>query len=301
MMNVIECRDLTKTYYRKKALNGLSFSIEENKIIGLIGRNGAGKTTLLKIMAGLIKETSGEIKVISEKPFNSLQVSQNSIFMDEHLAFPPALQLQELLEEAGRFYPNWNHQLAQRLFAYFGFDPKDYHNRLSKGKTSVFNAIIGISARCPITIFDEPTSGMDEVARKDFYRALLKDYITYPRTIILSSHHLDEVEDLLEEILLLKDGRKLLHMSISKFKEWAIGFRGKKEVVKEWIGNRDLIYSQYLGIDTMYGVVKNEYSEELLEKARMSGLEVSPVRSSDLCVYLMSETKGGIDDVFNDR
>ncbi|MBU8879953.1 ABC transporter ATP-binding protein [Bacillus sp. FJAT-29790] len=299
-MKVIECKDLTKAYMRRNVLNNLSFSIEENKITGLIGRNGAGKTTLLKIIAGFIKQTSGDINVFSEKPFNSLNVSANSIFVDDQMGFPPALQLRELLEVAGSFYPNWDGELAKRLFDYFSFDPLHYHNRLSKGKTSTFNMIIGLAARCPLTIFDEPTTGMDAAVRKDFYRALLKDYIAHPRTIIISSHHLDEIEDLLEDILLIKDGKKHLHMPMEELKEWAIGIKGPSKAVHEWIDEKETFYENYVGADTMYAVVKNDFSESLLQEASHLGLEISSVRPSNLCVYLTNELKGGIDDVFNE-
>lgn len=300
-MKVIECTDLTKTYLRNKVLDNLTFSIEENTITGLVGRNGAGKTTLLKIIAGFIKETTGDVKVFSEKPFNSLNASVNSIFVDDLMNFPPALQLHELLDVAGSFYPNWDKQLAQRLFEYFSFDPKNYHNRLSKGKTSTFNMIIGLAARCPLTIFDEPTTGMDAAVRKDFYRALLKDYLAFPRTIILSSHHLNEIEDLLEDVLLLKDGRKYLHLPISELKEWAIGLKGSTETLLDWTKNKEIIYQNHVGLDTMYAVVKNDFAETSLRKMNLAGLEITPVRSSDLCVYLTNNSKGGIDDVFNER
>ncbi|MGO4886675.1 ABC transporter ATP-binding protein [Anaerobacillus sp. MEB173] len=203
---MIECNELTKTYGGKKALNNLSFMIEENKITGIIGRNGAGKTTLLKIIAGFLRETSGEIKVFSEKPFNSLTVSANMIFVDDQMSLPTTLSLQEILEVAATFYKNWDMELAQRLFDYFSFHRDQRHSSLSKGMKSTFNMILGLSARCPLTIFDEPTTGMDAAVRADFYRALLKDYIAYPRTILISSHHLDEIEDLLEDVLLIKEG-----------------------------------------------------------------------------------------------
>jgi ABC-2 type transport system ATP-binding protein len=299
-MTVIECRDLTKTYFRKRALDKLSFTIEENKITGLIGRNGAGKTTLLKIIAGFIKETSGEIKVFSEKPFNSLNASVNSIFVDDQMSFPPALQLYELLDAAGDFYPNWNQSLAKGLFDYFSFDPKHYHNRLSKGKTSTFNMIVGLASRCPLTIFDEPTTGMDAAVRKDFYRALLKDYIAHPRTIILSSHHLDEIEDMLEDVLLLKDGRNFLHLPMTDLKEWAIGIKGPVEKVKQWTDGEEILYESQLGIGTRYMVVKNNYSDQALQNMNQDDIEMTPVRASDLCVYLTKDQKGGIDHVFND-
>jgi ABC-2 type transport system ATP-binding protein len=297
-VKVIECTGLTKTYLRKAVLNNLTFSIEENTITGLIGRNGAGKTTLLKILAGFIQETSGKVRVFDESPFNSIFVSTNSIFVDDQLSFPPALQLQEILEVAGTFYPNWDMKLAMGLSKYFDFDPKSYHNRLSKGKTSTFNSIIGLASRCPLTILDEPTTGMDEAVRKDFYRALLKDYLAHPRTIIISSHHLNEIEDLLEDVLLIKDGKKHLHKPISELKEWAIGIKGPTEKVLELTNGEDLIYENRIGTGTMYAVVKNNFSTLEMEKA---GIELSPVRASDLCVYLTKDSKGGIDDVFNQR
>jgi ABC-2 type transport system ATP-binding protein len=217
------------------------------------------------------------------------------------MSFPPALQLSELLEVGASFYPNWDRQLANRLFKYFSYDSKQYHNKLSKGKTSTFNMIFGLAARCPLTIFDEPTTGMDVAVRKDFYRALLKDYIAYPRTILLSSHHLDEIEDLLEDVLLIKEGKKHLHMPISDLKEWAIAFKGPTEEVLKLTNGKEIIFKNHIGMNSLYAVVKNDLTESSLSKARIKGLEVSPVRSSDLCVYLTKEANGGIDDVFSEN
>lgn len=297
-MKIIECRGLTKAYGRTKALNNLSFEIEENKITGLIGRNGAGKTTLLKIIAGYFKETSGELKVFGENPFNNLMVSANVIYINDQMNFPTALSLKEILNVSSTFYENWDQGLADRLFDYFSFQPTQQYNNLSKGMKSTFNMIVGLSARCALTMFDEPTTGMDAAVRKDFYRALLKDYIDYPRTILLSSHHLDEIEDLLEDILLIKDGKELLQIQVEELKEWGIGVQGTTTVVKEWIKNQEVIHSKNIGLDRMYAVIKNFDSESEKQKATSSGLTITPVSSSDVCVYLTSKTRGGIDDVF---
>lgn len=107
-MSVIQCDDLTKSYGKLKAIDHLSFEIEENKITGLIGRNGSGKTTLLKMMAGYLKPTSGELKVFSEKPFNCLVVSANSIFVDDTMTFPDTFTLIDILTEVAPFYAHWN-------------------------------------------------------------------------------------------------------------------------------------------------------------------------------------------------
>ncbi len=297
-MKIVECRNLTKRYNGRNILDEMSFSIEENTITGLIGRNGVGKTTLLKIIAGFIKELSGEMRVFGEKPFNSLNVSVNSIFVDDAMSIPPALQLKEVLDAAGKFYPNWNATLATRLFDYFSFEPWQYHNRLSKGKTSTFNAIIGLAARCPLTIFDEPTTGMDEAARRDFYRALLKDYIAHPRTIILSSHHIEEMEDILEDILLLKGGKAYLHLPMTELVKWGIAIKGPANSVRKLIENREIVHQKQIGSHSLYAVIKNDLSLDEQQEAYLSGLELTPVHTSDLFIYLTNETIGGIDDVF---
>lgn len=297
-MKVVDCEGLVKEYGRSRALSDLSFQISENKITGLIGRNGAGKTTLLKIMAGFQKQTSGDMRVFGEKPYNSLLASVNSILVDDQMAFPVSLNLGEVLDASATFYPKWDAELARRLFEYFSFRTEYRHSELSKGMKSTFNMIVGLASRCTLTMFDEPTTGMDASVRKDFYRALLKDYIANPRTIIVSSHHLEEIEDLLEDILLLKNGKKLLHIPVSDVKEYAIGVQGKTSVLTDWLEDKEVLYRKTIGTEITYVVIENKYTEKIKQDARKLGFEVSPVSSNDVCIYLTSKGRGGIDAVF---
>ncbi|MCO1601175.1 ATP-binding cassette domain-containing protein [Desulfosporosinus nitroreducens] len=297
-MNVIQCRDVTKSYGQNKALDRLSFEIGENKITGFIGRNGAGKTTLLKMIAGYIKPTQGELQVFSRKPFNNLDVSAKTIFIDDNMTFPDSFRLTDILSEVASFYAAWNSNLAIALFNYFSFDPNQAHSNLSKGSKSTFNSIIGIASRCPLTILDEPTTGMDSAVRKDFYKALLKDYLEHPRTILLSSHLLSELEEILEDILLIDNGSKCLHLPVMELRELAVGIRGNEQALLTFVEGKELIYKEEFAKGSLYVVIKKELIEQEFKHVRQNGLEVLPISTDDLCVYLTGKTGGGIDDVF---
>lgn len=298
-MPVIECNALTKAYGHLKAVNHLTMHIEENTITGLIGRNGAGKTTLLKLLAGYARPTSGELSIFGENPFNSLKVLSNLIFIDDQMSWPVSLTLEDILKAESVFYSNWDRGLAQRLLAYFFPNPKQSYHILSKGMRSTFNMIIGLSSRAALTILDEPTTGMDSAVRKDFYRALLKDYLLFPRTIILSSHLLSETEDILENILLIRNGEMVLHQSVEDLKEMVVGLQGKEEIITGFVQGRTYYHREKFGNDTVYAVVRNDFSEEDRLNAIRLGIEISAVSTDDLCIYLTDQKKGGIDDVIS--
>ena len=291
-------RDRSKAYKKHSVLKDLNFVIEENKITGLIGRNGVGKTTLMKLVAGFIKKTGGQLSVFGENPFNSLLVSANSIYIDDQINLPNSLSLHQILEEAECFYKNWNRILVNRLFEYYQFNPYQAYDQLSKGKKSTFNMIIAIGARCPLTLMDEPTTGMDAGVRKEFYRILIKDYIDYPRTILLSGHHLEEMEDVLEDILLIDEGKIIFHKPIEEVKTWAIGLQGKKHETAKWTNQKRILYKKNLGMDSEYIVVENNFSIEERQRLSSSGIVITPVSASDACLYAVNKNRGRLEDVF---
>lgn len=294
-MNVIDCQKLSKGFRRTNALEEITFQLTEQKITGLIGRNGAGKTTLLKILAGLTKHKVGEVSVFGKNPYNNLMVSANSILVDDQMTFPDSLSLDEILQSAPAFYKRWDAQLASRLFQYFRLDSKQQHSKLSKGARATFNMIFGLSTRCELTMLDEPMNGMDEAVRKDFYRALLKHYIAHPRSILISSHHLAEIEHLLEDILLIHNGKVVLHQSLDEVKEYAVAVQGPIADVERWTEGEEILHSKRIDDQRQYVVVKNNSK---LEKARLEGAVIQALSASEVCLYMTSEAKGGIDDVF---
>lgn len=293
-MTVIECNNVVKAYRNKRANDDISFTIKANTITGVIGRNGAGKTTLLKMIAGYLNPTSGQIKVFGQAPFQNLHVSANSIFVDDQMAFPTTFTLKDILKTCASFYPNWDAGLAEKLLAYFELPSYQQQMRLSKGQKSTFHMIVGLAARCPLTIFDEPTTGMDSSVRKDFYRALLKDYIAHPRTILLSSHQVEEIEHLLEDVLLIDRGKSILHMEIDDVRSYGLAVTGDAVTVTQVTKEHEIIYKESIGDNQLRIIVKNDGTLD----NHFTNVSVQGVAVHDIVVYLSKREKGGIDHVF---
>lgn len=296
-MTVIKFDQVVKSFRTHDVLKGMSFEIKQDVITGIIGRNGVGKTTLMKMIVGFTEETAGQIEVFSEKPFNSLKVSTNSILVDDGMKFPDAMSLTDIIKECGRFYPNWDDELAKRLIAYFGYHFDTHHHHLSKGKKSTFNAIIGIASRSPLTIFDEPTTGMDSAVRKDFYRALLKDYLTHPRTILLSSHHIEEIEDLLEDVLLVHKGIAHYHGSITELQEMFISLSGEIEPLTLHTEGKTILRKNTTG-PSIEWTLENNFTPAELSRMKEDDILISAVSANDAYIALTNQPKGGIDNVF---
>lgn len=290
-------KEVFKKYRSQNALNSMSFTIKEDKITGLIGRNGAGKSTLLKILAGHLRATSGDVQLYGEHPLNNLKVSSNLIFIEDTMSFPPIFKLSELFEMAKDFFPNWQDDLARKLLAYANISDKNYHHNLSKGQKSTFNLIYGLATRGKVTLLDEPMNGMDEAIRSDMYRAILKEYIAFPRTIIISSHHLQEIEHLIEDVLLINHGQAILHAPLEDVKELLVKLVGNSAKINEYIHSNEIYFEKESAVNrevvvesTSVASMKNELIQE--------GISIQPVSASEVCKYLTSQRKGGIDDVF---
>lgn len=297
-MTVISLNQVHKKFSRIPALMDVTFSIRENVITGVAGRNGAGKTTLLKMIAGFMKTTEGEVRVFDENPFGSLLVSANSIYIDDAMSYPDPMKLQELLHEFKRFYANWDEGLAMRLMEYFAIPLDTRHRFLSKGKRSTFNAIVGIAARCPLTIFDEPTTGMDTAARNDFYRALLKDYIAFPRTILLSSHYINEMQDVLEDLLVIHQKRVRYHGSTSDLQEAHLVIRGTEAQLRVAASGKVVVSKTKRGLQEEW-IVENDFSEAERSTLNRLGVTSTTVSLNDAYLALTEQPRGGIDDVFD--
>jgi ABC-2 type transport system ATP-binding protein len=282
MSAVIEARGLTKNYRSVTAVDDATFSIEENTICGLLGRNGAGKTTIMQLLTGQEFATAGEVRVFGQSPVENASVLQRTSFIKESQKYPDDFQPRHVFTSAPWFFPRWDAEFAERLIDDFRVPLKRRIKKLSRGQLSSIGVIVGLASRAPITFFDEPYLGLDAVARQIFYDRLLEDYAENPRTIILSTHLIDEVSNLLEHVLLIDEGRIILDQDAESLRGSATTVVGTRTAVDAFVEGREIIHREHLG--GLASVTVGRLGAAERDAATAAGLELSAVSLQQLIV-----------------
>ncbi|HWV50480.1 MAG TPA: ABC transporter ATP-binding protein [Microbacterium sp.] len=285
MTAVIEVQNLSKHYKDKRALDNVSLSVEGGAIYGLLGRNGAGKTTLMSILTAQNFESSGTVKVFGEHPYENAHVLSRICFVRESQKYPDDAYPRHAFKAASLFFENWDQAFADELIAEFQLPMKTTIKKLSRGQLSAVGVIIGLASRAEITFFDEPYLGLDAVARQIFYDRLIEDYAQHPRTIILSSHLIDEVSNLIEKVILIDNGRILLNEDTDAVRDRAVTVIGDAEKVDAWSAGREVLHREALGrVASM--TVLGALTDEDRAGVAASGLDLAPVSLQQLVVRL---------------
>ena len=283
MTAVIEVKNLTKRYRDTTAVDDISFTIERDSIYGLLGRNGAGKTTVMSILTAQNFPTAGEVRVFGESPYENAAVLSRMCFVRESQKYPDDATPLHAFRIARLFYPHWDQALADKLIRDFRLPVKTRIKKLSRGQLSAVGVIIGIAARAEVTFFDEPYLGLDAVARQIFYDRLLEDYAEHPRTIILSSHLIDEVSNLLEKVIVIDAGRIVMDEDTESVRGRAATIVGESTAVEAFVAGREVIHRESLGRMTSATVIGELTAADRAELAA-SGLDVTPVSLQQLIV-----------------
>ena len=283
MNSVVEVRHLTKTYKTATALDDVSLSIDEDSIYGLLGRNGAGKTTLMSILTAQNFATSGDVEVFGEDPYENARVLNRMCFVRESQKYPDDSNARHALANARLFFPHWDQEFADQLVDDFALPLKTPIKKLSRGQQSAVGVIIGLASRAEITFFDEPYLGFDAVARQTFYDRLITDYAEFPRTIVLSSHLIDEVADLIEKVIVIDRGRIIMDETTEEVRSRAVNIVGDADAINRLVAGREVIHRESLGrvaSVTMLGHLSNA-DRELVADAN---LDLTPVSLQQLVV-----------------
>ena len=207
----IRVEGLSRRFGKKLALEGISLEVPPGCVFGLVGENGAGKTTLLKHLLGLLKAESGSVRVFGCDPVtHPVEVLGRTGFLSENRDLPGWMRVGELLRYLEPFYPSWDSQYAESLRSQFELDPEARIKNLSRGQLAKAGLLAALAHRPELLVLDEPSSGLDPVVRRDILEAIIRTVSQDGRTVLFSSHLLDEVERVSDQVAFLHRGRKVL-------------------------------------------------------------------------------------------
>jgi ABC-2 type transport system ATP-binding protein len=212
----ISAQDLTVRYGHKTALDRLSFTVGKGRVVGLLGHNGAGKTTLLKALVGLI-QPSGELRVLGLRPVpDRVALLHSACYIPDVAILPRWARIGELITLMSRLHPRFSAERARALLRRTSVGLDDKVARLSKGMVAQAHLALLASIDARLMILDEPTLGLDVLSRKAFYEMLIDEWCDGERSVIVSTHQVEEVEPLLSDVMMLNEGRLVLSVSLDE-------------------------------------------------------------------------------------
>jgi ABC-2 type transport system ATP-binding protein len=267
----IRTAGLTRHYGPVTALDGVDVTLADGTVHGLLGASGAGKTTLLRILAGQEFPGGGTVE----------GVPGTVCLVREDQTYPDTYRVAHALRAAALLQPLWSWGVANDLLARFGLATDRKVTTLSRGMRSMLGATVGLASRASLTLLDEPYLGLDAVARATFSQALLADYAEHPRTIVLSSHLIDEVADLLEHVVVLDRGRVVLDDDVDALRGRAVTVSGPADAVERFVAGCGELHREQLGPTLRVTAVGTP-------AAVPADLDVTPVSLQQLIVHTAS-------------
>jgi ABC-2 type transport system ATP-binding protein len=217
---IVDVRRLTRRFGATTALDDVSLAIPRGGVFGLIGANGAGKTTLIKHILGMLKAESGTVQVFGLDPVsNPVGVLGRIGYLSEDRDLPDWMRVGELMRYTQAFFPDWDPAYAEELREAFDLDPNARIKNLSRGQRARAGLLAALAHRPQLLVLDEPSSGLDPIVRRDILGAIIRTIAEEGRTVLFSSHLLDEVERVADRIAIIHQGRILLTASMDDIKD----------------------------------------------------------------------------------
>ncbi len=246
-MSKIAIENVSMRFNDVVALDNINLVLEENKIYGLLGRNGAGKSTLLNLITNKIFPTTGTIKIDHELVLENEKALGKVYCMTERTLYPENMKIKEIFKWSKEFYPNFDINYAIELANKFNLNLNKAVKGLSTGYSSIFKIIVALACNTPIVLLDEPVLGLDANHRDLFYKELIESYSNHPRTFVISTHLIEEVADVIENVIIIKDGSILINESTETVKAMGYGVSGKSTDVDEFVKDKKVLSVDLLG------------------------------------------------------
>jgi ABC-2 type transport system ATP-binding protein len=252
-MNSLFVSNVTKNYHDIRALNNVSVEIESNKIYGLLGRNGAGKTTLLNIITGKILADQGKVTLNGKEVFENDEMLRKIFMMSERNYYPEGMKVSDAFRWTKEFYRKFDEKKAVSLAEQFGLRTDRKIKSLSTGYGSIFRLIIALCVNVPFVFLDEPVLGLDANHRELFYRVMIEHYSGNPAAYIISTHLIEEVSTVIEEVIIIRNGEILLKESREDLLDKYYSVTGSISAVDMYAADKQIIGEDILGgMKTVY-------------------------------------------------
>lgn len=285
---MLEIKNLNKSYGKDVVLKDINLKLEENKIYGLLGRNGVGKTTLLNIILNQIKANSGEIFLNNQNIFQDSNLTENIALVKESGFGVNDIKVKKIFKAAKIIYKNWDEDYKNLLVKEFNLNTRKNYSKLSKGNQTIVGLIVGLACRASLTLFDEPSLGLDASHRYKFYEFLLEDIEKFPRTVIISTHLIDEVTNLFEEVIILKNGSHYLKEEVSNLMEKSYFLNGNIKEMETIVKDKTILKREDFGNNTILSIFDNLTIEEKLT-LKENGIDISGIPLQKLFVLLTEQ------------
>ena len=277
----IVINQVSKSFGPVRALNRVSVTLEEGKIYGLLGRNGAGKSTLLNVLTDRIFPEEGSVTVDGEPVRDNDRALSKMYLMSEKNCYPESMRVKEAFRWTKEFYPDFDQEFAWNLAAAFELNTNAKVNKLSTGYSSIFKLTVALSVNTPYVLLDEPVLGLDANHRDLFYRTLLSRYTQRPFTAVISTHLIEEVASLIEDVVLIHKGEVLRQGSCQDLLSQGYTVTGPKGLVEEYLKGRNV-----LGVDVLGGLESGYVLGDPDRTSLPQGLELSGLDLQKLFILM---------------
>ena len=282
MTSLVSARGVSKHFGAVRAVDNVSFEIEEGRILGLIGPNGAGKTTLLKAVLGLT-DCDGELSVLGLDPFRQRkELMQNICFIADVAVLPRWIRVTQLLDFVEAIHPNFSRKRAEVLLQQTSVRSDAKVRELSKGMVTQLHLSIIMAIDAKLLVLDEPTLGLDILFRKEFYANLLNDYFDEQRTILITTHQVEEIENLLTDIMFINDGTILLDSTMDALADQYVEVMTSGEEAVKARGLRPIAENEMFG--------KSVFLFEGISRENLGG--IGELRTPSVADLFVAKVKG---------
>lgn len=289
---MIEVERVSKQFENLEALQDVSLAVHKGSIYGLVGSNGAGKTTMLKLLAGIYKPDSGNLRIDSQPVFENEAIKMRCVFIPDNLYFFLNYTIQDMADFYASIYPQWNNQRYQKLANVFNIEINRRIRTLSKGMQRQVALWLGLALMPDVMILDEPLDGLDPVMRQKVKNLIIQDVAEREMTVIISSHNLRELEDICDYIGILHQGKMLIQKDFDDLRadvhKIQVAFSG--EIPPALLEQTQTLYHEQRG-SVLILIVRGVYSEIIshMQSFNPAVLDILPLTLEEIFIYEMGD------------